>query len=198
MIYSHIERAIAALRKPVAIGINGVDASGKTSLALGLDSYFRHKGINTLLIHGDDFHNPRAVRSADDSPEGYIRHAFDVQKMHDVIHELKQAPKKMQIDLLDLDADTFTNTKVFETDCDTVIIVEGVLLYRPPLDRLFDYKVFIDVTFDEVLRRARERDVPRYGEAFLQRYIDRYIPAQRLYLSEYNPKGASHLVLHNT
>ena len=197
LIYTHIDRGVSAIQKPVVIGINGVDASGKTSLALGLNAYLRHRGFPTVLLHADDFHNPRAVRLADNSPEGYIKYAFDVQKMYAVIQELKQGSIKLTVDLLDLDADTFTNKKVFETGRDTIIIVEGVLLFRPPLDGLFDYKVFIDVTFDEVLRRARERDVPRYGEGILTKYVDRYIPAQKIYLNEHTPKENSQLVIDN-
>jgi len=85
----------------------------------------------------------------------------------------------------------------FDIGDDAVIIVEGVLLFRPPLDGLFDYKVFLDVTFEEVLRRARERDVTRYGEAIMQRYVNRYIPAQKIYLSKYKPEEASDLVVDN-
>ena len=162
-LYSCVERDIASLRRPTVIGINGVDASGKTLFALGLGNYLRRRGIHIAIIHADDFHNPRAVRSADDSPEGYIKYAFDTAKMAGLIIELKRAPKTISLDLLDLDTDTFTNSK----------------------------------TFDEVLHRANERDVPKYGKAFLQRYIDRYIPAQKLYLSEYAPKDKSQLIIDN-
>jgi len=197
LIYSHIERETSKLPKPAVIGINGVDASGKTTMASGLDAYLRRRGIPTALIHVDDFHNPRAVRTIDDSPEGYIKHAFDVPRIHTLILDLKRAPGTKTALLLDLDTDAYTNQKIFEVNGDTVIIVEGVLLYRPPLDELSDYRVFLDVTFDEALRRARERDVPKYGEAFLQRYIDRYIPAQKLYLSKNAPKERSQLVIDN-
>jgi pantothenate kinase-related protein Tda10 len=37
--FAHIERKISALRKPIVVGINGVDASGKTVFAHGLEKY---------------------------------------------------------------------------------------------------------------------------------------------------------------
>ena len=55
-----------------------------------------------------------------------------------------------------------------------------MLLFRPPLDKLFDYKIFLDISFQEVLRRAAKRDVPKYGDAILDRYKQRYIPAQQI------------------
>jgi phosphoglycolate phosphatase len=179
------------------IGVNGVDASGKTIFALELDNYLRSRGIHTAIIHADDFHNPRAVRIADSSPEGYINNAFDTAQMAALIRELKQGSKNISINLHDLDTDAYTNNRTFVVTGNTVIIVEGVLLYRPPLDALFDYRIFLEVSFDEVLRRARERDVPKYGEIFIQRYINRYIPAQKLYLDEYEPKERSQLVIDN-
>jgi hypothetical protein len=61
-----------------------------------------------------------------------------------------------------LDADTYTNRVTFEIKDNTVIILEGVLLFRPPIDGLIDYRIFLDVSFDEVIRRAQERDVPKW------------------------------------
>ena len=110
---------------------------------------------------------------------------------------MRSQRSKITVDLLDLDADTYTNEKTFQANDNTVIIVEGVLLYREPLDEYFDYRIFLDISFDEVLRRAQERDVPKYGEAFLQRYVDRYIPAQKIYLNEYSPKEKCQLIIDN-
>ena len=205
LLYLIIERDISLLQKqiqkpeqqPIVVGINGVDTSGKTVFALGLENYLRHRGIHTQIIHLDDFHNPRTIRYADISPEGYIKHAFDLPKLSNLLRQLRQCPSKITVDLLDLDADTYTNEKTFQANDNSVIIVEGVLLYREPIDMFFDYRIFLDITFDEVLHRAQARDVPKYGKAFLQRYIDRYIPAQKIYLNEYFPKEKCRLIIDN-
>ena len=99
--------------------------------------------------------------------------------------------------MLDLDADTYSNEVTFEVGDSTIIIIEGVLLYRPPIDELIDYRVFLDVSFDEVISRVQRRDVPKYGESFLQRYNDRYIPGQKIYLNEYSPKERCEIVVDN-
>ncbi|MCL2401209.1 MAG: HAD hydrolase-like protein [Oscillospiraceae bacterium] len=193
LIYSRIEREIFALPKPCVIGINGIDTSGKTMFSDNLCKYLQRRGITAQVLHGDDFHNSLAVRRTDDSPEGYLKHAFDIPRLEGVIRKLK-AGEQTTVDLLDLDSDTYSE-KVFEpTD---VIIVEKVLLYREPLKALFDYRIFIDITFEEVLVRAMARDVPRYGEDYLLRYKQRYIPAQKLYIDRYDPKGCSQLVIDN-
>lgn len=197
LIFSKIEKGIKNLKKPLIIGINGVDTSGKSAFSGGLQKYLNYRGFNTLMIHVDDFHNPQSVRSSDNTPEGYIAKAFDTEKLAELLCEIKSGPVDKQIDLLDLDTDTYSNKKQFKVKNDTIVIVEGVLLYRPPLDEYFDYRIFLDISFDEALRRARVRDVPKYGEEFLQKYIDRYIPAQKIYLHEYTPKERSNLVVDN-
>ena len=110
---------------------------------------------------------------------------------------MKSKPTDKHIELLDLETDTYTNKRHYRTGDETVVIIEGVLLYRPPIDDLIDYKVFLDISFDEVLRRASVRDVPKYGEEFLQKYIDRYIPAQKIYLKQFSPKENCHLLVDN-
>lgn len=175
MIFAQIENAVSSLRKPAIIGISGVDTAGKTTFARKLAGHFSRAGVNAAVIHADDFHNPPEVRHADLSPEGYIKLAFDLPKLAGVLRELKH-PKE---------------------NCAPVVIAEGVMIFRPPLDEFFDYRIFLDVSFDEVLRRARERDVPLYGEEFLQKYIDRYIPAQKIFLREYAPKTRCDLVISN-
>ncbi|MCL2409287.1 MAG: HAD hydrolase-like protein [Oscillospiraceae bacterium] len=193
LIYSRIEREIFALPKPCVIGINGIDTSGKTVFSDNLCKHLQRRGTIAQVLHGDDFHNPLAVRRADDSPEGYLKHAFDVPRLHGLIQGLKSG-KMTTIDLLDLDSDKYSEKTFEPTD---VIIVEKVLLYREPLKALFDYRIFIDITYEKVLTRARERDVPKYGEDYLLRYKHRYIPAQKLYIDAHDPKGSSQLVIDN-
>jgi Predicted phosphatases len=197
IVFLKIERDIKLLKRPVVIGVNGVDTSGKTEFSKGLQKYLEEKGYNTQLIHLDDFHQPRSIRLKDNTPEVYIANAFDLDKLSELIYEMKSKPTDKQIDLLNIDTDTYINKKRYKSNDETIIIVEGVLLYRPPIENLIDYKIFLDINFDEVLRRAEVRDVPKYGKVFLQKYIERYIPAQKIYLQKFLPKEKCHLIIDN-
>jgi len=77
------------------------------------------------------------------------------------------------------------------------VSVEGVFLFRPELRSYFDYRTFLDIPFDEVLRRARLRDVPLHGESILKRYREKYIPAQRRYLAFWPPGQTADLIVDN-
>jgi phosphoglycolate phosphatase len=185
----------------VVIGINGVDTSGKTTFAIELERYLQGKRFKTQLIHLDNFHNPRSVRSQGDDPiQSYLNHAFNLELLENQI--LAPARKKEVIDkellLLNLESDTFTNRKAYRIDQDTVVILEGVLLYREPLDQYFNVRVFLDIPFSEVLRRAGERDAARFGPKFLDKYRTKYIPLQKRYLERYSPKEHSDIVVDNS
>lgn len=48
-----------------------------------------------------------------------------------------------------------------------------------------------------MLTRARLRDVPRFGEGILEKFVTRYIPVQERYLAEYRPEKLSNMVIDN-
>ncbi|MFZ5354679.1 MAG: hypothetical protein ACOZCL_18405 [Bacillota bacterium] len=199
-IYDILEKHIPD-KKARLIGINGVDTSGKTQFAMGLEQHLKSVGYKTLLIHMDDFHNPSRIRRMGDNPiDSYINNAFNLQLLEKELLEPFRLKGRLdrKLTLLDLDKDTYTLEKEFTADEDTIVILEGVLLYREPIDKYFDIRVFLDISFDEVLRRAEIRDVPRYGIEFLDRYRTRYIPIQQRYLDECKPLERCQFVIDNT
>lgn len=202
-IFDKIEKMIARRRAghPFVIGVNGVDTSGKTQFAAALQAYLGKRGYHTQAIHLDDFHNPRSVRvSGGDEIQSYIDHAFNLELLEAELLQPARSgtPVDRDLQLLDLNTDTFTNRQQYHIDSDTIVILEGVLLYRPPVDGYIDCKVYLDVGFDEVLKRAEQRDVPLYGAGFLERYRTKYLPIQQWYLENCRPKEESDIVIDNT
>lgn len=191
---------ILALSRPCVVGINGVDASGKTTFARTLARHIRASGHIVSLVHLDDFHNPRTIRATGRNEiDAYIRHAFDLGRVvADLLEPVKRGETvDRELSLLDLDTDTFTRKRRYVIGRNTIVLLEGVLLYREPLDGYFDLRIFLDVSFDEVLRRAAVRDVPARGPEFLGRYRTRYIPVQQWYLSAHRPAERSDIVIDN-
>lgn len=183
------------------VGINGVDTAGKTRFAQDFAAFLRAQGRDVALIHGDDFHNPRAIRRQGDDPvRGYIEHAFNLSLLERELLAPIQRGEAFDktLALIDLDADTPTAIRRYTVRRETIVLVEGVLLFRPPIDAYFDLRLFLHIPFDEVLRRAAARDVPHYGDDYLERYQVRYIPAQQCYLETYRPAERSDFVVDNT
>ena len=183
------------------VGVNGVDTAGKTVFANRLACYLKSVGQDAVVVHLDDFHNPKALRTrGNDEIDAYYHNAFDLQTLKDTLlkplRETGEVHKTLT--LLDLGTDAYTRKRTYEIGRDTLVILEGVLLYREPIAELIDSKIYLDIGFDELLRRAEARDVPKYGGQMLTRYREKYIPVQQRYLEEWNPKETSDCVIDNS
>lgn len=188
-VFTEIKRRLVDTGRRI-IGINGVDTAGKTEFSEGLARYLRSVGQKCMVVHMDDFHNPLALRrQGHDQIDSYYRNAFNYRQLIDELLEPLQAQGQIDKDVLCLNVETdcYEINRHFKVDKDTVILIEGVLLFRPPVLDYLDGTVFLEISFDKVLDHARVRDVPRYGEEFLQKYSDRYIPVQKRYLEEHKP-----------
>lgn len=182
------------------IGINGVDTSGKTTLSEGLARYLTSRRIPCIVVHADDFHFPAAVRNQGMDPaESYYRNAFDYNRLVREILAPLRADGILRRDVicLDLQTDRYEKTLRLDIGPETVVLIEGVLLFREPVDPYLDARVFVRIPFSEVLRRAAVRDVPTHGLSYLDRYQVRFIPAERRYLQEYSPEKRSDAVVDN-
>jgi phosphoglycolate phosphatase len=186
--------------RPCIAGINGVDASGKTSFTQELNEFLLDSGLKTLCIYLDDFHNEAEKRmSRNDEIHAYIKTAFNLELLERAILKplYDESYVSAELTLLDLDKNDYTVTKNFQASADTIILLEGSLLFREPVDKYLGYRIFLDVSFDEVKRRAEIRDVPRFGAGIIKKYEKKYIPIQEQYISEKKPKEKADMVIKN-
>lgn len=186
--------------KPMIVGINGVDTAGKSTFTKELARYLFKVGFKSQVISIDDFHNSSNIRNKEKDPIiSYLNNAFDLAKIENEIMKPIVSENKLDTELLllNLERDEFVNDKKYVVDEDTIVLFEGVLLYRQPLNEYFNMRIFIDVSFDEVLKRASKRDSSLLGEAVIEKYNKKYIPIQKLYMEQYNPKELSDIIVDN-
>jgi HAD superfamily hydrolase (TIGR01549 family) len=179
------------------IGINGIDGSGKTKFAESLEKFLISRNYETQAIHLDDFHNPRALRYAGENQiENYFNRSFNFNL---VIEKLlaplrKKSSFSTRLTLLDLSTDKYDIEKEYSYNHNTIVIFEGVFLFRKELAPYIDYKIFLDIPFEESLKRASARD----SEEIFNKYESKYLPAQVRYLEEYPPREMADMVIDNT
>jgi uridine kinase len=115
----------------------------------------------------DDFLRPESERYARgvDSPEGYYEDSFDFAAFRDAVMAA-------------------TGT----------VVADGVFLQRPELDDLWDLRIWLDVSFEDSLRRAEIRDA-HYMDDVRGRYQRRFHPGQRLYLERVDPRSRADIVV---
>jgi uridine kinase len=195
-ILSEIERRKSNDR-PFVVGINGIDCSGKSLFAGALAQFLHSKGYQTQLISLDDFHNPREIRYAgEDQVDNYYNRSFNInliiEELLAPVHQKKAVSTRLT--LLDLNSDKYELVKDYAINRDTIIIIEGVFLFRKELAPYIDYKMFLEISFEESKQRAKDRD----PETIIKKYDDKYLPAQRIYLEEYPPSNTADIIIDNT
>jgi len=181
---------------PLFVGINGVDTSGKTTITKEISEILLANNHKVQVISIDEFHNPKAIRYQGDNPiTSYIEYAFNLEFILKNI--LKPRIVNKTFSLLDLDTDEYSFEKKIRISEESIVLFEGVLLFRDPIKDYFDLKIFIDISFNEVLNRAVIRDYHIFGEETKSRYETKYIPIQKLYIKKWNPKGQSQIIIDN-
>lgn len=188
---------------PLRVAIDGVDASGKTVLADELALLLRSRGAAVIRASLDGFHNPRYVRQrrGRDSPEGYYKDSFDHAAL---IRQLlvplgPNGTRRYRRAVFDFRVDSAVDVPPETAPHEAILIFEGVFLQRPELREYWDYRVFVEASFDTTLRRAILRDQNLFGtpEQVRKRYEARYIPGQRLYLERCKPELLADVVVEN-
>jgi len=183
--------------KAFVIGINGIDGSGKTKFAEALEKFLISQNYETQAIHLDDFHNPRETRYAGENQvENYYNKSFNISL---VIEKLlaplrKKSSFSTRLTVLDWHTDKYDIEREYSFYQNTIVIFEGVFLFRKELSPYIDYKIFLDIPFEECRKRANIRD----SEDIINKYESKYLPAQARYLEEYPPRQVADMVIDNT
>jgi uridine kinase len=196
---------IRAIRRPhpLRVGIDGVDASGKTVLADALGRRLSDAGAPVIRASVDGFHNPREVRRrrGADSPEGYYADSFDCGAL---VRLLLQplgpgGDRSYTVSVYDIRREAARRAPKQCAPSDAILVFDGVFLLRPELAAHWDYSIFLDVTFETALRRAAVRDRALFGtpEQVAARYRARYIPGQKIYLAGCRPQEYADAVVDN-
>jgi uridine kinase len=191
------------LDHPTRVGIDGLDAAGKTILADELAPLVEARSREAIRVSLDDFHRPRAerYRRGRDSPEGYYEDSFDHAELRVSVlvplgpsGDLRYRPRAF-----DLHGDRPVRADPRPATRDAVLLVDGVFLQRPELEDCWDLTVWVDIPLRESIRRGVARDRRHHAsEPEIHRlYQRRYAPGQRIYLRTVDPASRADVVLDN-
>ncbi|MCZ6781519.1 MAG: hypothetical protein O7C73_07750 [Nitrospirae bacterium] len=146
----------------------------------------------TCVFDIDDFLHERKVRNANPDQSAGCYDSFDYATLfHKILYPASKQPRvEKVVRALVAEEDVYEDRQV-RIDGPCVVIAEGIFLYRSDLPDVFDMKIWLEISEDEVIRRAlgRSRKLAKHSDSasILARYNDRFIPAQRLHLARDNP-----------
>jgi uridine kinase len=182
-----------------SFGIDGPDASGKTTLADQLAADIGPRAVRASI---DGFHNPVHVRRqrGDLSPEGYYDDSFDYPSLiGELLEPFASGGLRVRTARFDQEVELPARVDV-EIPAQAVLVFDGVFLLRAELRPVWTLAVYLTVDARETMRRALARDTDRFGsEADVKRrYAERYLPGQALYRREARPESRADVVVDNT
>lgn len=188
---------------PLRVGIDGISASGKTVLADQLGAILSDLGLPVIRSGIDGFHNPPEIRHRRGamSVEGYIEDSFDYESVRK--HVLDPLGPKGDLSYLpevyDHAKETGKTRNLVLASPDSILLFEGVMLFRKELAGAFDFKILVDTSFDVALERAKARDLKHFGSmrTLMDKYTRRFIPGQKRYFTECRPETQANAIIWN-
>ncbi len=133
----------------ILVAIDGVDTSGKTSLANELSNVICDRPVVRMSLDG--FHNPEATRTQKGplSPIGYYEDSFNYAFLtENVFSKIKNGFPLIVPGIFDYRVESALNEEPLSIPQNAAIIFDGVFLLRKELFDYWDLSIFLDVTFD--------------------------------------------------
>jgi uridine kinase len=189
-------------QRPLLVGIDGKDASGKTTFANNLASVLRSQTNREIIrVSLDDFFQPRAIRShQEDQARGCYDDTFDITGILNYLLLPVQSNGTYTTKIFDYKSDSSVEVVTASASSDAIFVIDGVFLQRPEFRDYWDYTVLLDVSDETAIERGAVRDTGRIGdlESARQKYIKRYIASQKIYYDECDPQKRASIVVDNT
>ncbi len=186
--------------RPVRVGVDGVDGSGKTWFADELAEVIRGCGREVVRVSVDDFHRPRAERYAKGatSPEGFYRDSYDYDRFRsDVLDPFgPDGDRVYRHAAHDVATDAYLDVEARQAGPEVVLLVDGIFLHRDELREHWDCSVYLDVPFEVSVPRMAVRDGGSPDPA--DERNTRYVEGQRIYHRECEPAARATVVVDNS
>ena len=182
--------------------MDGFSAAGKTTLADELAGVLRSQGRAVLRAEIDDFHRPghklRSMRG-EWTPELYFAEGYQLETFCEVLLEPlgPGGSRRCLTGVWNSASDEPIAEAWQEVDCDAIAVIDGMLLLGPDLASHFDFRIWLEVSEETVLARARARDVAWVGSAreVEARYRRLWLPAHALYAETLGPRGRAQVII---
>ena len=186
------------------VAIDGLTASGKTSLGHELARELNARGRPVARASLDDFKRPWSERHLYDreSGEGYYRNAFDREAACKLLLDPSGPKANGIVALCSIDPITQVDHSAAKTAMppNGVLVVDGVFALRPEINAYWDLRIWVEIDAELSVRRGTERDTDLEGDPLEAEALhrDRYLVGELLYIAEVDPRLFVDIVVDNT
>lgn len=178
-----IELDSAKTQLPFIVAIDGMSASGKTTLGNQLQEQFP----DSNLFHMDDFFLQPHQRTPERLTE--IGGNVDYERFQkEVLSQLQDANG---LSYRKYDCQTQTLSPLQHVEWKPLVIIEGAYSHHPYFGNLYNLRIFYEISSAE----QRKRILKRNGAKMLERFETEWIPKENQYFNYYKIKEKSGLLL---
>jgi uridine kinase len=185
--------------RPLLVAIDGVDAAGKSTLAIELANKLQEHKVEVIEASIDGFHNPRVVRyrRGADSAEGYYLDSFNLAALKLLLLDpLKTGNLRYKLKTFDYTIDKAIAYPYLIANPNSILIFDGVFTHRKELREYWDFSIYLHIDEEECLRRGIARNSGD-NEEIKRRYLCRYIKGQRIYHIDSEPMKHADIIIDN-
>ena len=196
---THHLRAQAEGRRPLLIGISGIDGSGKGFVAQKLQVALQSRGWACAIIGIDGWLQPPSRRFNEEHPaEHFYRHGIRFGAFAETVVEPLRRDGSLNAWAKHCDPSNTEAMVDYHYDIvrPDVVLVEGIFLFGQAI--AFNYRIWVECSYETALERALARNQEGLSpEALREDYHTIYFPAQELHLRLDRPRERADIVYLN-
>lgn len=193
-------RATVPETRCLLVGVSGIDGCGKGYVARQLEARLALHGVIPAIVNVDGWLNlPEKRFNQSDPAENFYENAirFDQFFTQLVIPLRNRRYVHVVADFTEETASKYRKHTYDFKDV-SVILVEGIFLFKREYRTHFDFAIWIDCSFSTALARAIDRAQEGLSVAqTITAYETIYFPAQRIHLTHDHPRENADLVFEN-
>jgi uridine kinase len=186
--------------RSLLVGVSGIDGSGKGYLATQLQAHLALHGVIPAILNVDGWLNLPQKRFDQSAPAvNFYENAIRLdQFFSQLVLPLKDRRSiRLEADVVEETASEYRRHTYDYQDA-SVVLVEGIFLFKPQYRKYFDLTIWIDCSFPTALARAIDRAQEGLSPAHtIAAYETIYFPAQRIHLARDNPREHADLIFEN-
>jgi len=193
-------RANVPETRSLLVGVSGIDGCGKGYLAAQLQAHLALHGFIPAILNVDGWLNLPDKRFDQEAPAvNFYENAVRLDQFFSqlVLPLTEQRSIHLVADFVEETASDYRRHTYDYSDV-SVLLVEGIFLFKPQYRKYFDLAIWIDCSFPTALARAINRAQEGLSPAeTIAAYDTIYFPAQRIHLARDKPRENADLVFEN-
>jgi uridine kinase len=186
--------------RSLLVGVSGIDGCGKGYLATQLRAHLALLGVIPAILNVDGWLNLPQKRFVQSAPAvNFYENAIRFEQFFTQLVLPLRERRSIHV-VADVVEETASEYRKHAYDYDdvSVVLVEGIFLFKPQYRKYFDLAIWIDCSFPTALARAIDRGQEGLSPAnTIAAYDTIYFPAQRIHLAQDKPRENADLIFEN-